>query len=208
MKNYFLFLILAVLLVSGCSFFKQAQSDYQLSKNTPYAEGEVTIEQKTQVLTGTISAIPYANLATPLLALGAPFILSWLRGRRLRYENMPINEKPITGSIGRAVGLEAIVQHLANVAAGLFEVGANGSSLKRGWKVTLLAGLGVALAPEAQHIVSALIPILQNHPPAWLAHLFNGTVLALTVGGLGTLEKWLSSVEPLKAPSFIEKQPV
>lgn len=198
MPKKMLVLFALLFIAAGCAFFKQAASDYQLGRDTPLASGEVSPNQKTAVLAGTVSSIPYVNLATPLISLGAPFLFAWLRGRRLRAENLPTNEKPVTGNLGLAVGAEAIVQHLANVAAGLFEVGPNGSALKRGWKTAVLGGLAVILAPEAQQLIHHVIPVLQSTPPSWLAHLFNGSVLALTIGGLGAAEKWLSKVEPLE----------
>lgn len=199
MKKLFLFAFLATAL-TGCAFFDQAKQDYQLHKETPYAADETTPQQKTQILAGTVSSIPYANLSAPLILLAGPYFFGWLRGRRIRRETLAEHPHPITGSIGQTVGLEAIVQHLATVAAGLFEVGANGTAFKRGWKITLLTALGAIVAPGAEHVISEIIPVLQSNPPAWLANLFNGGILALVIGGLAAAEKWLSKVQPVKEP--------
>jgi hypothetical protein len=193
-----LVLFAIVFALGGCAFFRQAADDYKTGRDTPLAAGEISPGQKAAALTTTASAIPYVNMATPVLMFGLPVLFTWLRGRRIRKENLPQNENPITGRVGLKIGAEAIVQHLANVAAGMFEVGPNGSSLKRGWKTALLGGLGVLLAPEAGQVLGHIIPVLQANPPEWLAHLFNGSVLAITLGGLGMAEKWLSKVEPLK----------
>ena len=198
MKKQVMFFIIAVTLVSGCGFFKQASEDYKLAKETPYAEGETTAEEKSSALSNTFSGIPYVNLATPLILLGGPYIFTWLRGRRLRKEKMEPNPNPITGKIGNAVGLESIVQHFADLAAGLFDIGNKEGLLKPGWKGTLLAGFGALIAPNLADFISAtVIPSLQNNPPEFLANLFNGSVLALTIGGLASAEKWLHKVEPI-----------
>lgn len=203
MKKIILVLLAIVFLATGCAFLEQAKQDYQLGANTPYAEGEITAQERSRVLAGTVSAIPYVNLSSPVVLLAGPYLFAWLRGRRIRKQTLPAHPNPITGAIGKNLGIESIVQHLANVAAGLFEVGPNGSELKRGWKGALLTAVGLVLAPEAGHIISTyLIPALQNNPPEWLAQLFNGSALMAVVGILAAAEKWLSKVQPVE-----EKQP-
>jgi len=205
-KNIFL-LFAVVFLITGCAFFKQAAEDYKTGRDVPLAAGEISPAQKAAAISTTASAIPYVNMAAPVLMVGLPFVFTWLRGRRIRKESLPVNANPITGAFGKSLGVEAVVQNLANVAAGMFEVGPNGSALKRGWKTALLGGLGVFLAPEASHLISQVIPVLQSNPPEWLAHLFNGTALAVTIGGLGMAEKWLSKVEPIRANVIASPQP-
>lgn len=196
-KIFAIFLILMA--VSGCGFLQQAKDDYRTGKETPYQTDEITANQKAAALAGTISSVPYANVASPVILLLGPYIFTWLRGRRIRQQNLEPHPNPITGNLGKSIGAEALIQHLANVAAGMFEVGEQGSVIKRGWKGALLAGLGVLVAPEvAQVIHNSILPVLQNTPPDWLAHLFNGSILALTIGGLAAAEKWLSKVQPLK----------
>lgn len=200
---------LAILFVAGCAFIDRAREDYKLGNETPYADGEKTSVEKSRDLAAPISTIPWANLSTPVILLLGPYIFTWLRGRRIRLENLAENPNPITGKLGKNIGAEALIQHIANVAAGLFEVGPNGSVIKRGWKAMIVTGIGVLLAPEtAQIIHDILIPYFQNTPPHWLAGLFNGTVLALTIGGLAAAEKWLSKVQPLVQPSKGTTDPV
>lgn len=199
MKHFFFALtVFALVFVSGCAFFRQAAEDYRTGMTTPLEIGEVAPAEKARVLASTVSAIPYVNLSSPLVLFLGTYVFGLLRGRRIRAAK-PINVNPVTGSLGRSLGLEAVVQHFADIAAGLFEIGPNGSSLKRGWKAALLTGIAISIAPEARHLLESFIPALQANPPEWLAHLFNGSALALTVGALSTAEKWLSKVQPLPA---------
>lgn len=198
MKNIFVILLI-LMAVAGCGFLQQAKEDYRTGKETPYQTDEITANQKAAVLAGTVSSIPYANFASPAILFFGPYIFTWLRGRRIRQQNLEPHPNPITGNLGKSIGAEALIQHFANVAAGIFEVGPQGSVIKRGWKGALLAGIGVLVAPEAAQVIhNAVLPALQNTPPDWLEHLFNGSVLALTIGGLAAAEKWLSKVQPLK----------
>lgn len=200
MKKYLLITFLAIGLI-GCGLAKQAGEDYKTGKETPYAQGEVTAADQSKTLANTVSGIPYVNLSTPLILLAGPYIFTWLRGRRLRKQKMEPNPNPITGKIGQAVGAESVIQHLADIAAGLFDVGHPDGLLKPGWKGALLAGFGTLVAPELAHLISGtILPALENHPPEFLAHLFNGTVLAITIGGLYSAEKWLHKVEPIAHP--------
>ena len=192
------FLVLGILLFSlaGCAFFKQAGEDYHRGKVTPLAEGEISPQQKAAALATSASAIPYVNVAAPLVLLGGGFIFTWLRGRKLRKENLPMNEKPITGNFGKATGVEAVVQHLANVAAGLFEVGPSGSAIKRGWQVTLLAGLAAAIFPVVndtiiQHVIA--------NPPSWMPAIG----VSVLSGISAAVVRWLAKVEPLKPKEIV-----
>lgn len=191
------FILASILMVSvffGCA---QMREDYQRGKDTPYTEGETTVEQQTGALANTVSGIPYANVSAPLIMFVGPYIFAWLRGRRLRKKTLTIHPDPITGTFGQTIGAETLIQHVANVAAGLFEVGPSGSSLKRGWKMALISGLGIAFAPYAQDMISnTILPILQTSPPTWLpAFALTGTIAAFAAA-----EKWLSKVQPV-APS-------
>jgi len=80
----------------------------------------------------------------------APFLLPVLvgvaryrRGRRIRLGKTR-SKNPITGEWGEKVGVEGLVQTAANFATAMFEVGPDGSGLKRTWK-TVAAGSLAAL---------------------------------------------------------------
>lgn len=182
----FLFLFAALLLLAGCESLPQ---DYQAGKSNP--EIRQLVQKETQAVTGVMSVIPYANMAAPVAAILFPYLAFAWHGHRFRKQNLNASDRPITGAVGQAVRLEAIVQHLADVTAGLFEVGPQGSVLKRGWKMAILTGLAALITPE----IHQLIPALQAHHPGWM----DGMVLSLVVGGLSAVEKALSKVLPVEA---------
>jgi hypothetical protein len=186
MKKAILFLAL-VLAFGGCAFFKQAKEDYQLGKATPYVAGEVTVDDQAHALTGTVSGIPYVNLATPLVALTAPMFFFWLRGRRIRKQAVN-QDGTAEGSSSLHFGVNEILNIASDLQRGIFEMGADGSSLKRGWKMALLTTAGFALAPEIGH----MIPFIQAHHPAWM----DGVILSGLVGLLAAAEKALSKLKP------------
>lgn len=186
MKKAVLFLAL-ILAFGGCAFFKQAKEDYQLGKNTPYAAGEVTVETQAHAATATASGIPYVNLAAPLIALGAPSFFFWLRGRRIRKQKLT-PDGAVEQSSGLHFGVNEILKVAGDLQRGLFEVGPDGSSVKRGWKISLITTAGLLLAPEIGH----LIPLLQAHHPAWM----DGMVLITITGLLAAAEKALSKLRP------------
>ncbi len=158
----------ALLLSIGCASLNQAKQDYQTGKDVPLAENEISPEQQAKDLVDPITPIlPQASYAVGFLA----FLFTWKRGRRLR-KGQPITETPITGWLGNNLKLEWLVQRLADFRAGLFEVGPDGSSLKRGWKVALATMIGGSLAtlpgfqdaigaqPEATAVLTALLTAL------------------------------------------------
>lgn len=177
MKRIMVVVSLAAL-VAGCAFLGRVKEDYNLNKNTPLSAGEVSPKDQARALTNTISGIPYANLAAPIVALGAPFVFGWLRGRRLRKNGAESKTSPTV--------VDKTLQVLNDARTGLFEVGPDGSALKRGWKIGLISTLGLFLAPE---IGKHLIPFISANHPAWL----NGAALSFVIGALAGLEKKLSN---------------
>lgn len=180
-------LILAsCLTVVGCAHVEQARQDAELGATTPLAEGEVAPQEQAREVTGILSAIPVVGPFAPLLApvLGTLFL--WHRGRKIR-KGKPTSTNPITGAFGNQVGLEAFVQHLSNVFAGLFEIGPDGSVLKRGWKVGLSTLGSIAAAALAIPDVQALV----------VAHPEYVAALTAISGFIGGVEKEASKVLPL-----------
>lgn len=187
MKRMFI-LGIALIALIGCASIKQAKDDYQLGKETPLAEGEISPKDQAQNIGQIISVIPGGGAVAPTAVTVLTGLFAFLRGRRIR-KGIPASTNPATGFLGNAAGMEAIVQNLSNVIAGAFEVGADNSPLKRAWKVGLssLLGLGTlaVTVPSVQTMVLA-------HPD-----------IAIGITGLsglfGGLEKALSNVKPLVA---------
>lgn len=180
-------LLATLLLFSGCAAIKQAHQDFQAGAITPIEAGEVTPAQQAAEVAAIVSAVPVASPFAPLVATLAGLVFTWYRGRRVRKE-LPSSTNPITGFLGSKVGLEGLVQNVSNVLTGLFEVGADNSGLKRGWKVgisTLLALLGGGLlVPEVNQFLT------QN--PQGVA------IVAGLSGLIAGIEKELSKVLPVK----------
>lgn len=167
--------ILFAFLLGGCAFLGHAKERYELSKQTPYGLGEVTVEKQTDTLVNTVSGIPYANLSAPVLALLAPFVLHWLRGGRLKKGENLVGASPVQAGFSLLDGLRHSV----------FEVGPDGSALKRGWKVALLAYIGTQYGAPLLH---QFIPYVQENHPDWLS----GIYLSAFIGLLAAAEKSLS----------------
>jgi hypothetical protein len=174
------------LLFVGCSTMKQAHEDYVIGATTPLAPGEVSPQQSAQTIVSTVSAIPVVGGFAPLLGGALAAVATLVRGRKIR-KGGATSVSPITGYLGGKVGLEGIVQSIANIATGLFEVGAENSPLKRAWKVGLSVLLSVGTASLA---IPAVRDLVVAHPE-----------YALGIGGIaalfGGLEKALSQVLPV-----------
>lgn len=186
MRQYLWLFLVGALVLTGCEVFRQGAEDYSLGRTAPYAEGERTVQEQTNALVNTISAIPYANVGAPVVAVVAPYILTWLRGRRKRKQNQGISTNPITGPLGKDTGAEVVVQHVADVLTGALEWGRDGSGFKRAIKIGLLALPVIQFGQE----------ILTQYPPSWI----NSGLLATIIGVLAGAEKWLSKVKPLAEP--------
>lgn len=197
MKRYtVLFLLLAVGMVTmvGCATVQQAKQDAEVGLTTPLEAGEVSPQQQAQQAQAVASAIPfvgpYANLLGPLF-IG---FFAWKRGKGIRAK-MPVSSNPITGAFGPKIGvgslnLESIVQTVSDLFKGAYEVGPDGSGLKRGWKNALniiLAGIGAFfLVPGAKEF------ILNNQNIV-------GTITILAAA-FGAVEKKLADVRPVVLP--------
>ena len=184
----FILVFACVGLVVGCAALRQGKSDYDLGKNAPYEEGETSPSERAERLVGGFRDLPYVGPVVPYAIIGLTGLFTWRRGRRLR-KNLPTSKNPITGNFTT----EWFVQRLAEVSKGIFEVGPEGSSLKRGWKVALATGLAGLIVQ---------LPALQ--PMTGDLDLITAIVMALVSGGIAALEKGLSIVLPTVKP---EAQP-
>lgn len=190
MKRAWIVIALSVLILGGCAAAKQAGEDLKTGLTAPLEQGETAPKDSARSLTDIMSAIPYVNVAAPVALPVLTWFFAWKRGRRIR-KGLPTSANPITGKFGQQAGLEALVQHVSDVVAGITEVGKDGSGLKRAWKVgviTLGGLLGTALAlPSVQEFLVA-------HPDI----IASITLISSTLAGF---EKKLSQVLP------VDKQP-
>jgi len=181
-----LFLTLSVL--GGCSFIKGQISDYNLGRKSPLSAGELSPKDVAQPygdLVGTIN--PAAGKAVSGILV---FFLTLRRGRRIR-KNLPVSDNPFTGFLGSITGIESVVQQIANVRSGLFDVGPNGSPIKRGWKMSVILLLAAVVTP----LVSGI--------PAVSGFLATHGSLAIGVTGvlaviIASFEKAISKALPVK----------
>lgn len=140
MKNKWLILLMVLFFCTGCAFIKSAIKDYQTGKATPVAEGEKSPQEEAQVIVDLIKNVPIAgNYAGVLLPVLIGF-LTWKRGKRIR--TAQVGNVPITGALGTKVGLgnfnlENTIRIVTDTIHGAFEVGKDGSAVKRSWKIWL-----------------------------------------------------------------------
>lgn len=184
-------LISGLLFTAGCA---AAYDDKKLSDSTPLAQGERSPYERGISVAQPLAGLPYGAgiVAVPIVGTAIGWLLSWRRGRRIRLAQAP-SVHPITGTIGKTTGIEGLIQHLADLRAGLFEVGPEGSGLKRSWKMALIGTLATSIAPSLIPLVHGVATQITANPPEWL----NGVPLVLAISGLGYLEKQLSKVLPL-----------
>lgn len=199
-----LLLILCAGIMAGCATTKQGVEDYKMGATTPLqpvidpATGQPVLDmagnpvmeqsprQSVQPIIDVVSGIPVVGGYAPLIGGLLAGIATWRRGRRIR-KSQSISMNPITGHWGSSIGLEGLVQNLSNIITGIFEVGKEGSGLKRGWKV----GLSTALSIGAGALT---IPAVQDF-------VVSNPNIAATIVGLsalfGGLEKEVSKVLPV-----------
>lgn len=173
-RNFLMFLtMLAVLSVVaiGCKQVEQAKEDLTAGLNTPLEmtvdplTNKVTVEKapadQAKEMTAIVSMIPYVGPFAPALTPLLVGFFAWRRGRKLR-SKMPTSTNPITGAFGPKIGVGAVnlentVQVVTDMFKGVYEVGADGSALKRGWKTALSTVLalvgGALLIPQVKDFV-------------------------------------------------------
>ena len=159
MKKWIWICLAACLFVTGCAAFRQAGSDKSLSDQTPLSAGETSPQERANKIAGALASLPYGAgvVAVPVAGWALGWFFSWRRGRKLRLQKGVFSEKPLTGEVGKTSGLEALVQHVADVRAGAFEVGPDGSGLKRMWKTKNRTEL-----PDL--VLDILQPLRSNNP--------------------------------------------
>jgi len=192
MKKSFLLMLIAIVVLSfvGCAMLKQGVTDYQTGKDTALTEGETSPKDQAEQIIGLVQAIPvvgnYAGFLLPVLV----GFFTWKRGKKIRVANNGTTATPAIGilsSVGVGkVNLESVFQIVTDVVQGAFEVGSDGSAVKRGWKM----GLSVLLAIVSTALVSPTVKDLILQHPQVLATI---TGLSALFGGL---EKKLSTVSP------------
>ena len=185
MKNVMV-LVLALSLLSGCAWVKQAVSDYKTGKEAPVEEGEKSPAEQAGEISNIVSNLPFVGPYAPMLSTALIGFFTWRRGKRIR-SGMPVNTKPATGFLGNKVGAELLVQTLSDVFKGFFEIGKDNSPLKRGWKVFLSSALGIGTLAVS---VPSVADVVVAHPEiaagiAGISGLFAG------------LEKALSAIQPV-----------
>jgi hypothetical protein len=192
--NKFIWIVFAVFFLASCAAIKEGVNDYQVGKNAPLEQGEVSVKDKVEPIINTVSGIPVVGPFAGPLGIVLTGLFTYLRGRRIRKE-IPSTDHPATGHVGLAIGAEAVIQNLSNVVAGLFEVGSDNSPIKRAWKVTLSSLLGLGTFALSNSDVQTFV---LNHPG------ISSSIIALS-GLFAGLEKALSNVKPLEKPIVLTK---
>lgn len=180
-------LLLAIVMLAGCALIKQGVSDYQAGK-APVAEGEKSPQELASDIIGLINAVPVVgNYSGALLPVLVGFF-TWRRGRDKRL-GRPSGLTPITGSLSTlgfgSFNLENIVKIATDTVHGAFEIGADGSAIKRSWKVFL--SIALALTSGALFIPGVKEFVLSNTKVLAIV-----SVLASFFGGA---EKKIQSLE-------------
>jgi len=191
MKLVIIAVAVALLAAGGCQWFE----DTKAGVTAPLAEGERSPLAEGQRLGDPIKSLPlpFAGPIGWAVGLLAGLYLANRRGAKLRAAAEG-SDRPISGWLGQVTHLEQLIQTLANLAAGVFEIGPDGSVRKRSWKA--IAGFAIpALAlmvPGVRDWVTVNADSVTEVVSAVLAYLGIGTIGTLTA------EKALSVVKPLK----------
>ena len=180
-----------VFLCVGCAFIKGAIQDYQSGKTTPIAEGEKSPKDLASDIVDLVKAVPvvgnYSGVLLPILV----GFFTWRRGRKIRFGRG--DELPVTGLLGNKIGIgkfniENIVRLITDTVHGAFEIGADGSAVKRTWKVWLsiiLASISGALfIPGVREFLTANVKSV--------------AIISFLAGLFGGIEKKLQSIETPK----------
>ena len=190
MRNIMLaVVVVTAVTVVGCAGLQRAQDDYKVGASTPLVEGEISPHAAAVSLVEPLKPFipaplqPFAGIiVTALAGFG-----TWRRGRKLR-KGQTVSGNPITGTLGAKVGIESIVQTLATIAAGIFQVGAGGSAWKRVWKTALvIIGTGTIGALSNATVAE----FITSNPQIVTAF----TAIASVIAGI---EKKLQTVLPVK----------
>ena len=201
MRQWIVLFIFSAVLMSGCAWIEQARQDAALSDSTALAEGELSPQARAELYARSLQSLPWGAgaVAYPLGILGIGWFLKSMRGRRIRLQSTGTSEKPATGYLGKATGIEAIIQFVADVSAAVFEVGKDGSGFKRGWKAFLYALVGSVTFGQAAYpfVIDTVHSFLQA-PPSWINGVSLTIATALGTGIVAFLEKQLANVKPIE----------
>ncbi len=182
--------LLAVLLgaTAGCAFLNQAKQDTQAGLSTPAQTGETMLPADYAKIVSDAVGTVLPPAAGPA-ALVVTYVAAWIRGRKLR-KGLPVSTNPSTGFLGLGIGLETVVQHLADVAHGVFEFFKPGSPAQTGYQAAAIGAIVAAAAP-----VVLAIPAVHN------ATSHNGPLLVALLGGtaavIAAVQEQLSKVLPV-----------
>ena len=158
----FIILASALVLLSGCAWFTQAQKDVALSNTTPLTNTETqTTQQQAAAIGNTVSSlpVPFAPIAGTVVTFIAGWFLAAQRGASIR----KTGAVPTTTATNVNM-LTGLTQDIANAFAGAFTtVGDNattaGTVWQRVWKTllaTVVSGAGaVAVDPSLATYLSA-----------------------------------------------------
>ena len=180
-----------IVFCAGCAFIKQGVKDYQTGKTTPITEGEQSPKGQAQQIIDLVKNVPIVGNYTGVLLPILVGFLTWKRGKKIRTEK--IGENPIAGTLGVKVGignlnLENLIKLVTDTIHGAFEVGADGSAIKRVWKVWL--SIILASASGALFIPGVKEFLLANGKSVVIISFFAGL--------FGGLEKKIQSLGETK----------
>lgn len=179
-------LIISAGILAGCSAVQQAKVDYDLGKETPVAADEKAPEEAAKEITDLVSAIPGVGPLAPFFAPLLVGIARINRGRRIR-KGLPHHPNPITGNLGKNLGVESVVQGLATFRTAMMELGPDDSGLKRAWKMGAASLLAIGT-------VALTIPSFREYV---VANPVIAGIVALISAVFGWLDKDLKKVLPL-----------
>lgn len=161
MRSKWIVLLVLIGLLSGCALLKQGIQDYKTGKDTPITDDEKSPKDTAQNIVDLVKNVPVVgNYAGFLLPVIAGF-LTWRRGKNIRLGRGA--DGNITGLLGEKVGigtfnLENLVKIVTDSVHGAFEIGADGSALKRSWKIWLSIALasisGALFIPGVKEFLS------------------------------------------------------
>lgn len=174
-KRWVLGLVCVVLLVGGCAWVREQLGYHNVSKATPLTQGERSPSDRAKDDASPLAAIPVWGGA---LAMVASFVLGKI------YE-VQRGKSIVKGTPATASPVNPIVKAVAGISSAVFEIGADGSAVKRSWKAMASGLLAYGLT---------LIPMIH----AWAATnntKFGATLLTLSALILGA-EKALSNAAP------------
>lgn len=184
----------ALVLVAGCAAVKQGGGDTRTGISAPLAEGETSPMAEGKRIGDPVKdlPIPFSGPIGSAVGVLAGLYFANRRGARIRKAG-GLSTEPVTGWAGKVTGVEQVVQVASNVVRGIFEVGPEGSTVKRAWKAGLATAMasGLLLVPGVNDWVAVHSGSIGELMAALAVVLGAGTA-----GILGT-EKALSVIKPV-----------